>query len=186
MPAYTTVEFRFAKTSSAGLVRKVYDAFSSEGLLFSHVLAWGCDPNISLEEVIDWNQGKLDQGFELSRNEDISNNYRQILLSGHPFTECRLFILPQADDIAFHCIISEDQISELNSDSIQNAADRIWETLPVEAIDSYGEWLDDDLAPPAARIFAYVDNVTPAMQPERFNIQSLTRGCRLTRKREAE
>lgn len=186
MPAYTTVAFHFPTASRLGLARKVYDAFGSAGLGFSHVHPWGCDPDLGLEEVIDWNQGKLDQGFKLSRNEDVSNDYRQIHLSGHPFSECRLFILTEADAIAFHCIVPEDEISDLNCDSIQNAADRIWETLPAEVIDSYGEWIDDDLAPPAARLFAYVDAVTPAMKPERFNVQSLTRGCRLTRKREAE
>ncbi|MDX2109039.1 MAG: hypothetical protein SFY80_02235 [Verrucomicrobiota bacterium] len=186
MPAYTTVAFQFPKTSRAGLVRKVYDAFASAGLAFSHVHSWGCDANLNLDEIVDWNQTKLDQDFKLGFDEDVSNDYRQILLAGNPFSECRLYILNGDDSVAFHCIVPESEISDLNCHSIQNAADKIWDSLPVDTIDSIGEWADDDVTPPAASLFAYVDSVTPAMQPQRFDREDLARGCRLKRKQEAE
>ena len=72
--------------------------------------------------------------------------------------------------------------AEFSFSTIRLAADQIWGTLPVEAIDSIGEWVDDDISPPAARLFAYADGITEDMLPGRFDIEPLKRGFRLTRK----
>src|SRR6266404_865946 len=92
MPAYTTVRFQFGKESRDALVRSFYKAFTSEGLAFSRVHAWGCRPDLTLDDIIEWNQQKLDEDFELGYDEDVSHDYRQVLLADHPFSECRVYI----------------------------------------------------------------------------------------------
>ena len=187
MPAYTTVAFQFAKHSAKDLVRSVYEAFDASGLAFDQVHAWGCDASLTLEEITEWNERKLGDDFEqLGFGVDVSNDYRQILLAGHPFSECRLYILNSSDSLAFHCIVPESEITARNCESIREAADRVWSTLPVQSIDSFGEWADDDLTQPASRLFAYADAVTDDMLPERFDVDTLECGRRLTRKAEQD
>jgi len=80
MPAYTTIEFGFLKKNlSARFVQDLYSAFHCHGIEFDKVFAWGCSENLQLPDIIAWNQSKLDANFKLGYNEDVSNNYRQIL-----------------------------------------------------------------------------------------------------------
>jgi hypothetical protein len=183
MPAYTTVAFRFVKESRGVLVQRFYEAFSSEGLAFSHVHPWGCDPKLTLEEIIEWNQQKLDEDFELGYDENVSNDYRQILLAGHPFSECRIYVLNGRVSLAFHCIVPESEITSQNCDPILRVADRIWSTLPVRNIDSFGEGDGDRILRPIVRLFAYTDGVIEDMMPERFDVKRLKRGYRLIPKK---
>jgi hypothetical protein len=183
MPAYTTVAFQFRKESRGDLVRRFYEAFSSEGLIFSRVHAWGCDPSMGLEEIIEWNQQKLDEDFILGYDDDVSNDYRQVHLAGHTFSECRIYIMNGRLSVAFHCIVPEAEVSPHSCSCLLRAADRVWSTLPVKCIDSFGE-CEDSRPQPVARLFAYTDSVSDAI-PQRFIIERLRRGFRLsTRKTE--
>jgi hypothetical protein len=184
MPAYTTVRFQFGKESRGALVRSFYKAFTSEGLAFSRVHAWGCRPDLTLEEIIEWNQQKLDEDFELGYDEDVSHDYRQVLLADHPFSECRVYILNGRLSFSFHCIVPESEISSHNCAPLVRVADRVWSTLPVKSIDSFGE-CDGEYFWPVARLFAYTDRLTPDMAPERFVVEPLRRGYRLNLKKTA-
>jgi hypothetical protein len=147
--------------------------------VFSRVHAWGCRPDLTLEEIIEWNQQKLDEDFELGYDQDVSHDYRQILLAGHPFSECRAYIMNGRRSLAFNCIVPESEISSHDCDLLVRVADRVWSTLPVRNIDSFGEECDGRGFRPVATLFAYTDCITPDMVPERFVVEQLGRGFRL-------
>jgi len=135
MPAYITVAFEFPKNSKLELVRRFYGHFVSESVSFSGVFEWGCSPDLSMEQIIEWNQQKLNEDFKLGYDEDVSNDYRQVLFSVPPFTECRVFILNGSEWVSFHCIVPECEIDHSNCAPLLAAAGRVWANLPVQIID---------------------------------------------------
>lgn len=143
MPAYATVEFEILrKNLTETLVKEFYDSFFVHGLNFEKVFAWGCDENLQIEEVIAWNQEKLNNNFKLGFTQDVSHNYRQILISGSPYSECRLFITNYGESFSFHVIVPEDEMHSENIDLLLKASENVWNTLPIEIIQSYGELND--------------------------------------------
>ena len=188
MPPYMTLSFGFAKDAKHELVRRFYEHFGAEDISFLGVLAWGCSPDLSMEQIIVWNQQKLNEDFELGYDEHVSNDYRQVLYSVPPFSECRVFIMNNNEEIRFYCIVPESEIDQSNCTSLLTAADRVWANLPVRVIDSYGE-SDDGVGikelergiAPTASLFAYVDEL-PAELTEQFEVYKLNRGYRLRAK----
>lgn len=190
MPAYATIMFDFAKASRPGLVRRFYERFVTRDVTFFKAFEWGCPPDLSLEQIIEWNQQKLDDDFIIGDDEHVSNDYRQVLFSAPPFSECRVFILNEDNAaITFHCIVPESEIEVTNCGSLLAAAEQIWSDLPVRVIDTCWE-LDDTVSynglskgiVPTARLFAFVDELSPEIWMERFEVQCYSRGFRLHRK----
>ena len=73
-----------------------------------------------LEKIIEWNDSKINQRFVLEPSEHYSNNYRQILLDYHGFSEVRLFIIYDKghEELVFTIIIPEDELLKLNNGAI--------------------------------------------------------------------
>ena len=154
------------------------------------VLAWGCDGGLTLEQIIEWNQGKLDKDFILGFHQDVSHDYRQIRLRIEPFSECRLILSNDEHDFSFKCIVPETEITSDNIDPLAHACSRVWSTLPVLAIQSYGEIggpVGADAIkkgkPPSATLFAMIDcDVKEHGYRSSYHVEQLPRGYRLTRR----
>jgi hypothetical protein len=165
MPAYTTIVCEFSKRDRGELVSRFYAAFLSKGVAFDGVFPWGCEPNMTLREIVDWNQAKLDSDFSLGYTQDVSHDYRQIVLKVRTFRKCRLFLINGKTSIEFHCIVPENEITMRNCQPFLDASLRAWSQLPVKAIESYGE-SDANVGsaainagtPPSMRLFAIVDH----------------------------
>ncbi|WP_394175350.1 hypothetical protein [Thalassotalea litorea] len=143
MPAYATIEFEILrKNLTETLVKEFYDAMFVHGLNFEKVFVWGCDENLKIDDIIAWNQEKLNDNFKLGFTQDISHNYRQILICGTPYSECRLFITNYGESFSFHVIVPEDEMHAENIDLLLKASENVWNALPIEIIQSYGELND--------------------------------------------
>lgn len=145
MPAYTTFQFSILREDLyPKLVEDFYDAMQVDGVTFDKVFAWGCTDNMPLAEIIEWNQQKLDSNFILGYTEDVSNDFRQILLKGTTFDECRLFIGNYTNHFSFHMIIPECEVcyDNRNLDVIKKVVLSVVEKLPVFVVQSYDEMSD--------------------------------------------
>lgn len=161
-----------------------------EDLSFEGVFPWGCDPTMSYDDIVEWNQSKLDSDFALGVTQDVSHDYRQILLRVRPFSSCRLFLMNWETRIEFHCIIPEKEIAIDNCDPLLNACQRTWSQLPVLAIESFAE-IDANVGsaaialgtPPSVALFAFVDQDCGMYSNNRdLELAALQRGCLLRRK----
>ncbi|XXX77445.1 hypothetical protein WMF30_01550 [Sorangium sp. So ce134] len=145
-------------------MRDFYGALRAAGLGFQCVLAWGCPGDLTLDDITAWNQTKLDAGFTLGFDEHVSNDYRQILLGGSPFSECRVILLNRAESYSFHIIVPEEEVTDSRWIWLRSVAEHVWRSLPVAAIQTYGELgagaslraLDAGAAP-ASMAFAFYD-----------------------------
>jgi hypothetical protein len=94
MPAYFSLTFGYrAATIPPDFVARTYESFFQSGFPFKCVYAWGCPADMPLPAIIEWNQRRLERGFELGFTQHVSHDYRQLLLSHPAYRECRLFIL---------------------------------------------------------------------------------------------
>ncbi|WP_010584093.1 hypothetical protein [Schlesneria paludicola] len=190
MPAYTTISWEFAKRDREGLVSRFYAALIDESISFDGVFPWGCDEKMPFEEIVSWNQMKLDGDFTIGFTQDVSHDYRQILMRVMPFSECRIFLVNSKANIEFNCIVPEDEITVENCEPLLKGCLRTWFHLPVLAIETYGE-IGANVGskrissgqPPSASLFAIVDREchTYESDPE-FDQTLLGRGCLLRRK----
>jgi hypothetical protein len=94
VPAYYSVGFQYEREAvRATFLRNLYSAMLRGRFAYGGVLAWGCRGDLTLDEVINWNQERLDRDFELGYTEDVSNDYRQVLLCHTQYSECRVIVL---------------------------------------------------------------------------------------------
>ena len=184
MPAYTIISCSFDKRDRAGLVGAFYDAFFGNGVTFNGVFAWYCDADLTLEQIVEWNQSKLDSDFVLGYDEHVKHNYRQIMLAVDPFSECRLILSNCESDISFQCIVPEREINKGNAGSLEHACQRAWSQLPIQSVESYGELGEPVGAkaitsgkPPSADLFAMVDyDCTQHEYVRHFTLKRMNRG----------
>ena len=184
MPAYTTICCSFGKTDRDGLVRRFYTTVFADDVAFKNVFPWACDPELTLDEITNWNQSKLNSDFVLGYDEHVQNDYRQLVLTSHPFSECRLILHNLESEISFHFIVPEDEINSGNSHCLENTCRRIWLKLPATAIESYGEIESptgtqaiESGQPPSTRLFALIDyDCTNTEYAPNSNIERMDRG----------
>lgn len=188
MPAYTTISCSFHRRDRSGLVRAFYDVFFGDGVTFKGVFAWGCDADLTLGDIVEWNQTKLDEDFVLGLDQHVKHDYRQIILDVDPFSECRLILSNRGSCIAFRCIVPEHEINPRNATTLENACRRVWSGLPVQAVESYGETGGDvgpeaikSGKPPSARLFALMDyDCTQQDYARKYEVERMDRGYFLT------
>jgi hypothetical protein len=190
MPPYTSITWEFSKKQRHQLVSRFYTALLDENISFEGVFPWGCEPTMSYDNIVAWNQSKLDSDFRLGFSQDVSHDYRQVILRIVPFSSCRVFIMNFRSKIEFHCIIPEREITTDNCESLIKASIRTWTQLPVLAIESFGE-IDENVGSvaiasgelPSASLFALVDQHCSAYKNMReIETTPLQRGCILRRK----
>jgi hypothetical protein len=90
VPAYYSVGFQYERaTVRPGFLRDLYSAMLRGEFAYGGVLAWGCRGDLTLDEVINWNQERLDRDFELGYREHVSKNCPSSGLKGSTNTGAR-------------------------------------------------------------------------------------------------
>lgn len=184
MPAYWTMTLEFSRDDAGGLVGRVYDAFHAAEAQFLSVFAWGCSPDMSLADVVAWNQAKLSKGFTLRPSQDVAHDYRQVMLRMPPYSYLRLFIsLSSATGLRFNLIIPETEVRDKRWTHLYGLAMTLWSSAQPRSIQTYGEGAactsHESLrsgAPPAANPFALLDPQYPRASQLHRRVELLSRG----------
>jgi hypothetical protein len=153
MPAYYTVGLQYDRAAvRPDFLRNLYATMMHGDFNYGGVLPWGCRGNLTLHEVIRWNQERLDRDFELGFTEDVSNDYRQVLLHHPQYSECRLIhiIVPEADvfDIGgplpaeLYPADAEELTGHTRPEQVEplkQLALAVWQSGLVNSVQTYGE-----------------------------------------------
>ena len=183
MPAYTTVEIGFLKSEQTShFIAEFYKAVQVEGVSFDKVFVWGCSEDMSLEEIIEWNQAQLDSNFKLGYDQGVSNDYRQLLLKGTPYTECRIFILNGDNSVSLHLIVPEHEVKSKGYKVLSSIAKSVITALPVRYVQTYDELSDgkvyessDKSFLPVVEYFGFTAS-SAAYSTKSYNISDLNNG----------
>ena len=149
MPSYFTIAFELIKKET--IVADFYNALISSNFAFKSGYWYGenCDKN----DIIKWNQDKLNSDFVLGMKEHVENDYKQILFNYYNFNEVRVFILnkKKSKTVMFYLIVPEDDLvsiqSNKDSEFVRNIdnmnllielAVSMWNSIKIEAIQT--EW----------------------------------------------
>lgn len=115
MPAYFGVYFELEK--GKGAISAFCKPLIRSGFAFKSGY-WGFE-NDSFDDIIAWNQDKLDSNFELGYTEHHSHGYKQMLFDYSSFTEVRLFILnnPEKHTFSYSLIVPENDLVDFTRES---------------------------------------------------------------------
>lgn len=131
MPAYFEVNFQYSKKADTvkSAVEDFYTALLQCGLSFQSGFMEA--KNDSLADIIQWNQKKLDENFELDYTEHCSHDYKQVLFSFHDFSEARVFIqnVKNFDSVFFMLIIPEAEFVDYTDGHEGNNENAVPKTL---------------------------------------------------------
>ena len=172
MPTYFSISFELNKSQTA--VKEFCAAVIDAGLVFKSGY-WGFE-NDSFDDIVAWNQNKLDNNFQLGYTEHYSHNFKQMLFDFSDFTEVRLFIMndKKSSTFEFHLIIPEDDFVEwikTNDEYIPHnkiekmnllkaVAKILWNSLEILAIQT--AWECSDCPPKAKHISS---KIKPQAEP---------------------
>lgn len=160
MPAYFSLTFELHKSHHA--IRGFCEALIRSGLVFKSGY-WGFE-NDSFDDIITWNQKKLDENFVLGYSEHYSHNYKQIQFDYFDFSEVRLFIMNKRrkHTFSFDLIVPEDDLWDYTEEKegkyfmhlktermeqLKSVAKKMWVGTAVLAIQTGWECSD---APPSS------------------------------------
>lgn len=112
MPAYFNISVQVLRSDIYGsIIGDFYAALENAGLKFKSGF-WGCENN-SPDEIITWNQSKLEQDFRLGLTERHINDYRQVLFDFADFPPVRVFMMnnyPEKETFSFELLIPEAEV----------------------------------------------------------------------------
>ena len=114
MSTYFCITFEYSKSQLTNhTVSDFYNNLINNGLSFKSGY-WGSEKN-TLEEIISWNQQKLNDDFQLGYTEHYTHDYKQVLFNFYGFSVARLFILnyKKYDHFSFELIIPEDDFLQV-------------------------------------------------------------------------
>lgn len=154
MPEYLSVSFQYSKKKITDqTIRAFCDVLFSGGVSF----AGDCKGNegASCDEIIDWNQRKLEQNFELGYTEHSSHDYKQMRLQYADFSELRLFINNEReqDFFSFELLFLQDELfvntaantralRKAQLSKIEKLAVHMWENENMDCIQAGWELAD--------------------------------------------
>ena len=154
MPTYLSVSFQYSKEKITGqTVRHFCDALLRSGLSFAGGY-WESE-GASYDEIVCWNQRKLEQNFELGDAEHYSHDYKQMLFNYMDFSEVRLFIMNERESpyFSFELIIPEKEFfiptphtEALRLDRlelVENLAVQLWACETMDCIQAGWELADE-------------------------------------------
>lgn len=135
-------------------VKDVYDIFFQSGFPYKSGF-WIYEDDMTLEQIIEWNQKHLEDKFVLGFDQHYKYDCRQILLDTDLYEEMRLFwMYLKEDDIIFlHLVVPEENIlhPEMEYCCLQEKINplillscKLWDTGKVAMIQSSLE-LDDTI-----------------------------------------
>lgn len=181
MPAYFNISLQFKREDIYdNFMNDFYTALNIAGLKFLH--GCGCDNEISQQQIVEWNQHKIEQNFALGFTEHCSHDYKQSYFDFGEYTEVRGFWLnnyPEYDMFCYEIIIPESDVLTLECDTIfqQQKIDEllelskeIWQFPYVKAIQTGLEFDDDTIAITDIEKGEY-PNISPFAIVEKENIQ---------------
>lgn len=109
MPAYFMVEFSFYRTAiHSNFVSDIYQIFFQHGMEFKRGFWHG--ENMTLNEIIAWNQKRVEAGFEFGLEEDVKLDYRQILLLHPAYSEMRLLLTCSGQEVRLSLLVPESDL----------------------------------------------------------------------------
>ena len=151
MPSYFNISAEWEKIiKEESFLLSIYNSLFSNGFTFKSVLEWGCSGDLSINDIITWNQEKLNKRFRLGYSEDVSNDYRQFYLSHSLFDNIRVItdyslhisiIVPEYD-------IYQDEYNPTNLidnynmnriDALISLSESLWDTNLFVSIQTYPE-----------------------------------------------
>lgn len=167
MPAYFCISFEVKKTQT--VIEDFYLALSRAGLVVKPSRYY--DGKYTIEDIIKWNQEKLDKNFLLGYTESLDNDYRWVDLDYEGFSDTSVGIhnVKRSKNLVFQIFMPEDEFLEYDFEGdeitpleiienakppaprhdrmnkIRDAAVKIWEEYEVFAIQT--EWELSDIAP---------------------------------------
>ncbi|MCI9384664.1 MAG: hypothetical protein HFI24_10755 [Lachnospiraceae bacterium] len=97
MPAYFSITFELNKGRDA--IDSFCKTLIHSGLVFKSGY-WGFE-NDSFDDIITWNQNRLDKNFQLGYTEHHSHDYKQMLFDYFNFSEVRLFVMNNRKERTF-------------------------------------------------------------------------------------
>lgn len=128
MPAYFSLRFELYK--GQGVISAFCEALIHSGLVFKSGY-WGFE-NESYDDIIIWNQNKLDEDFELGYTEHHSHDYKQMLFDYFDFSEVRLFVMNNRKErtFSFELIVPEYDLLDYTEEnegkySVQRKTERM-------------------------------------------------------------
>lgn len=113
MPAYYSYDFYVKKASFfKGMFRNFVEELSGLGFKFTEGIREHKDN--SIEEIIEWNEQKIADDYELGYEENSVNDFKQCCFDYNGYSHVRLFILNYKEDDYFQMfiIIPEDEVVE--------------------------------------------------------------------------
>ena len=112
MPAYFSMIMEFSRYElDFDNMKELHHYLKYAGLEFTGG-AWHAE-DFSLEQIIEWNQKKLEGDFVLGYDENADNDYKQMNFSYGGFSEVRGFIMnnePAHGEYIFTLLIPEDEV----------------------------------------------------------------------------
>lgn len=114
MATYFCITFEYSKNRLTNhTVSEFYYNLINNGFSFKGGYC-GSEKN-TLEEIINWNQQKLNDDFQLEYTEHYTHDYKQVLFNLYGFSVARLFILnlKKNDYFSFELIIPEDDFLQI-------------------------------------------------------------------------
>lgn len=112
MPAYFNISVQILRSDIYGsIIGDFYAALGNSGMKFISGFL-GCENN-SLDDIIGWNQAKLEQDFRLGLTENHINDFRQVLFVFGDFSPVRVFIMnnyPEQETFSFELLIPEAEV----------------------------------------------------------------------------
>lgn len=142
MPAYfsMTIQIR-AERLTDSYVEQMYSSIMELGYSFKS--GFWFHENATYNEIVDWNQKKLEQGFRLGYTEHGSHDYMQILFDAKEYEVMRCFWRHMGDAVEFEVIVPEYEILNFEDDCtirqdmiepLQEIGIHIWEKGLADAI----------------------------------------------------
>ena len=113
MPAYFTIDFQYKKSDiKDNTVRDFFGNLLTCGLVYKG--GYWKSQNDTLNEILLWNQQKLEEDYVLGYKEHVGNGFKQMLFQFYSFSEVRLIINNSSshDSFSFYLIIPEDDFLE--------------------------------------------------------------------------
>ena len=116
MPAYFDITFSYEYSClNPNFVDQIYTIFFNNGFSFKQAYY---DDSITLEEIIEWNQSRLEKKFELGYTQDIKYDYKQVCFTREGYEELRAFWLYSNNEITLTLITPEyDLLNENHSEA---------------------------------------------------------------------
>lgn len=142
MPAYFSVEFSFKyEVLFPDFVRDIYTLFFNNG--FSFKQSYFDDNNLSIDEIVVWNQKHLQNKFRLGYTQHYNEGYKQILLKHDGYEELRLFWMYFDKEIRLTWIVPEYDVLDEDEhyifipnkiEPLLDVSKKIWESMDVSII----------------------------------------------------